>query len=242
MTFQPVIARELRVAARRKSTRRIRLWTTVAAILVVGGFLLVGPVFRGPGVGGLLFQIITGYAFGLCALAGVFVTSDCLSEEKRAGTLGLLILTDLTPHDIVLGKFAARLLNPFLALLAILPVISLSLLLGGVTPGEFWRVTLTLLNTLFLSSAIGIGVSAWSRDAQRAAGATLGVVVLLCVLLPLAQLFAGKYLGTSLLVTANLFGPFFTYRSAMDAAYAVEPYWFWGSLCTVHVTGCSWQH
>jgi ABC-type transport system involved in multi-copper enzyme maturation permease subunit len=240
MTFLPVIARELRVAARRKSTRRIRLLTTVAAILVVGVFLLVGPVFRGAGVGGLLFQIITGYAFGLCALAGVFVTSDCLSEEKRAGTLGLLFLTDLVPRDIVLGKFVARLLNPFLAWLAILPVISLSLLLGGVTAGEFWRVALALLNTLFLSLAIGLAVSAWSHDAQRAAGAVLGILVLLFAVLPVAHALAWNRALSSVFGAANWFSPFFSYRRAMDVVYAADPGKFWASLAVAHALGWLW--
>ena len=188
--------------------------------------MLVGPLFRGAGVGGLLFQITTGYVFAVSALAGVFVTSDCLSEEKRAGTLGLLFLTDLRPHEIVLGKLVARMLNPFLAWLAVLPVISLSLLLGGVTAGEFWRVALALLNTLFLSLAIGVAVSAWSRDAQRAASSVLGFIVLLCVALPVAQVTFGRFAPASMLGVANWLGPFFTYRRAMDSMYGNEPSWF----------------
>ena len=39
MTFLPIVDRELRVAARRKSTYRIRTWTVVVA-LVVGCFSL----------------------------------------------------------------------------------------------------------------------------------------------------------------------------------------------------------
>jgi ABC-type transport system involved in multi-copper enzyme maturation permease subunit len=237
MTFLPIVERELRVAARRKSTRRVRVWTTVAAILVVGLFLLVGPVFRGAGIGGLLFQIITGYAFGLCGLAGVFVTSDCLSEEKRAGTLGLLFLTDLMPRDIVLGKFVARLLNPFLAWLAILPVISLSLMLGGVTAGEFWRVALSLLNTLFVSLAIGVAVSARSHDAQRAASGTLAMLVLLLAALPVAYTAAWNSVSATVLSALNWLSPFFNYRSAMDSAYAVAPGKFWGSLLAGHALG-----
>src|ERR1044071_3968289 len=104
MTFLPIVERELRVAARRKSTYRIRSWTVVLAI--VGSFfsLMFFLMVRGrAAVGHSLFTYLTCYAFGLCVLAGVFLTADCLSEEKREGTIGLLFLTDPHGYDVVLG-------------------------------------------------------------------------------------------------------------------------------------------
>ena len=62
---------------------------------------------RSGGAGKALYTTLTGFAFGLCLLAGVLLTADCLSEEKREGTLGLLFLTDLKGYDVVLGKFMA---------------------------------------------------------------------------------------------------------------------------------------
>ena len=81
-------------------------------------------------------------------LAGIFTTADCLSEEKREGTLGLLFLTDLKGYDIVLGKIVAASVNWFFGLLALFPVLALSLLMGGVAPGEFWRKILGLATSL----------------------------------------------------------------------------------------------
>src|SRR5438094_2612698 len=104
---------------------------------------------RGRGsLGHPLFTYLTGYAFGLCLFPGVFLTADCLSEEKREGTLGLLFLTDLKGYDVVLGKLMATSLNAFYGLLAIFPLLALPLLLGGVSLWEFCRVMLALVNTL----------------------------------------------------------------------------------------------
>ena len=97
MTFLPIVERELRLAARRPNTRRIRWWTAVVAMLGGGfGFLILG-VAGGPAPtgSGLLFTLLTSYAFLLCVVTGVLLNSDCLSREKREGTLGLLFLTDL---------------------------------------------------------------------------------------------------------------------------------------------------
>ena len=108
-----------------------------------------------------------------CVLSGRISTADCLSEEKREGTLGLLFLTDLKGYDIVLGKLVSTSLGGLYGLLAVLPVLALPLLMGGVTNGEFWRIVLVLVNTFLFSLAIGIFGSAISRDARRAMVAEL---------------------------------------------------------------------
>ena len=111
-------------------------------------------------------------AFGFALLSGVFLTADCLSAERREGTLGLLFLTDLTPLDVALGKLAATSLHACYALLAAFPVLALPLLLGGVTGAEFARVLLVLAVTLFLSLAAGLCVSAVNRETRNAMGGT----------------------------------------------------------------------
>ena len=50
-------------------------------------------------------------------------TMDCISEEKREGTLGLLFLTDLKGYDVALGKLCANSVRSFYALLATVPVV-----------------------------------------------------------------------------------------------------------------------
>src|SRR5207244_6229372 len=86
--------------------------------------------------GRYLFRALFGFAFVYCLFIGARLTADCLSEEKRDGTLGLLFLTDLKGYDVVFGKLAATSVNSIYALLAILPVISLPVQLGGVTRSE----------------------------------------------------------------------------------------------------------
>ena len=190
MTFLPIVQRELRTAARNKATGRIRWWVTLIALVVCSQLFLFMSLNGGGSVGNPLFSILTGYAFLLSLLAGVFLTADCLSEERREGTLGLLFLTDLNGYDVVLGKFMARSLSAFYLLLALLPVTSLPMLLGGVTGAEFWRMALALLNALFFSLAAGLFVSAFSKHGRRAMGRTLGLLVVLAALPALNRLFS----------------------------------------------------
>jgi ABC-type transport system involved in cytochrome c biogenesis permease component len=191
MTFLPIVDRELRVAARRWSTFWLRMAAALVAILIAGGFLglilLTSRMGGGAptGLGGYLFQILTWLSFAAAGLAGMFFTADCLSEEKRDGTLGLLFLTDLRGHDVVLGKLMATSLRTFYALLAVFPVLAITLLLGGVTGGDFWRKMLALANTLFCSLAAGMLVSSASRQAHKAMAGTVLVLLAFAAALPL---------------------------------------------------------
>src|SRR5207247_5618088 len=90
----------------------------------------------------ILCSVRTGSAVVYCLLRGVGLTADCLSEEKREGTLGLLFLTDVRGYDVVFGKLVATSLNALYGVLAIVPVLAVPLLMGGVAAGEFGRIAL----------------------------------------------------------------------------------------------------
>jgi ABC-type transport system involved in multi-copper enzyme maturation permease subunit len=177
MTFLPIVERELRVATRTRFTYWLRVVAAAVALIFGGGYFLLMTVtpFAGAGftLGGPLFAILTWMCFAATLSAGLFFTSDCLSEEKREGTLGFLFLTDLRGYDVVLGKLFVTSLRCAFALLAVFPILAVTLLLGGVEPAQFWKAMLALLNAMFFSLATGMFVSSLSRDGQKALAATL---------------------------------------------------------------------
>src|SRR5439155_4404128 len=130
-------------------------------------------------IGRHVFEGLAGLIFIYCLAYGRRSTADCLSQEKRERTLGLLFLTDLKGHDVVLGKLAATSLRGFYGLLAIFPVLAVPLLMGGITPGEFWRMLLVLVVTFLCSLAIGMLGSALSREFRRAMAANFLLLLLL---------------------------------------------------------------
>ncbi len=168
MTFLPIVARELRVASRRGGL----YWNRVVAAtlaLGLGAIVYVSTAEQPPPVQGrALFWSLAWLAFVFCLLAGARLTADTLSEERREGTLGLLFLTDLRGYDIVLGKLAACSLNGVYSLLAVVPIMALALLFGGVSGRQFGLTVLVLANTLFCSLAVGCWVSTWFENGRRA--------------------------------------------------------------------------
>lgn len=182
MNWLPVVERELLVTARRKGTA----WERVAfagVALIVFAFLLAFSNLPPRRLGQELFTILSLLLFMSCAVAGVRYTSDCLSEERRNGTLPLLFLTNLSGLGIVLGKMASRTLAPVYNLVAALPVLSMCLLLGGVTAGQIWAVSLALVGTTFISLAAGLWVSSGGLGEKNVLVTTV-VLLLVMTLLP----------------------------------------------------------
>src|SRR5881394_1700718 len=167
MTLLPIVARELRVASRRAATYWTRFSFALLAI-IVGSFAWAILFRQSPRETGYwLFVCLAVIAYLYSLISGALATADCVSEEKREGTLGLLFLTDLRSYDIVLGKLAASSITASYGLLAIFPIMGIPLLLGGVAPAEFWRVVLVCLNNLFFSLTLGLICSTLCKDERK---------------------------------------------------------------------------
>src|SRR5689334_1698681 len=144
MTFLPIVQRELRVSARKRSTFWLRVVAALIGLVIGGGCLMVFSLDT-PGTAGLgqvLFGVLTWMALIAALASGLFFTSDCLSEEKREGTLGFLFLTDLKGYDVAGGKLLATSVRGSYAFLAVVPMLAATLLMGGVTGVAFWKTTL----------------------------------------------------------------------------------------------------
>jgi ABC-type transport system involved in multi-copper enzyme maturation permease subunit len=244
MILLPIVGRELRVASRRRGLYRARGGLALAAI----GVLVFALVFLMRGAvpsaqhGMWLFRALLTVSFAFCLFAGAGLTADCVSEEKREGTLGLLFLTDLKGFDVVLGKLSANSLSAVYGLVATLPVHVLTVQLGGVTAGELVRSALLLLNTLFFSLAVGLFVSALSQDERKAMFATVFLVALGTVAPAVIAFVVGGFLSALLRTDEVILG-----LLSFSPAYGLgsllvgnlpgigPPRWlFWSSLLWVH--------
>ena len=87
MTFLPIVDRELRVTARKRSTFWLRPIAAVVACVIAFGFFAWSETRLGISPGKALFATLTWLSLAATLSAGLFLTSDCLSEEKREGTL-----------------------------------------------------------------------------------------------------------------------------------------------------------
>jgi ABC-type transport system involved in cytochrome c biogenesis permease component len=240
----PIVDRELRVAARRPST----YWTRFSAAAI--SFVLVAWLLRAlrrepPAQAAItLFVVLSSIAFVLGFVAAFRHAADCLSEEKREGTLGLLFLTDLRGYDVVLGKLVASSVHAVYAIAATLPLLAIPLLIGGVAPIAFWQMVAVLLNTLFFTLAAAVMISAVSRDARRAAFGTFLVTLFFAGGLPGAGWLYAEFLvrpPTGRVPEAFLVpSPVYSFGLAIQAAIRSRPdVHFWKSIFVVHTLAWS---
>jgi ABC-type transport system involved in multi-copper enzyme maturation permease subunit len=236
MTFLPIVERELRVAARRTHSYRTRTLVAFITCVVVSGILITAGQFPTPmKMGQSLFKLLSSLAFVYCLLEGARNTADCLSEEKREGTLGLLFLTDLKGYDVVLGKLLATSLNSFYCLVAVFPAFAISLMLGGVTPGEFWRMVLVLTNTLFLSLCTAMWISSISQDARKAWGAALGLMLAILLGPWLVDCLIAFSIPKPSNAVFSVLSPFVAAELVYDVEYNAGPAHFWWSFFLIQL-------
>jgi ABC-type transport system involved in multi-copper enzyme maturation permease subunit len=166
MNVLPVVVRELREQARQPATYWLRL-------LGAAGLLTVGVLFtmdRGLGYrqGQRLFSSMHWVLF--CTIWGLvpIMTADCISRERREGTLGLLFLTPLTARDVVLAKGLVHGLRAATVAVAAVPVLVIPFLLGGVDWGAVMVALVLNLGSFFAALAAGLLASSRQFAMHRA--------------------------------------------------------------------------
>jgi hypothetical protein len=209
--MQMVVQRELRAGSRRRITYWGRFFAAAAGIFVLWqGSQAVND-------GGELFFTTAIIAAGMCFLDAIRRAAASIAEEKAEGTLGLLILTPLSGAELLFGKLISVALGAMPLALAVVPVLAICLLLGGISGAEFTRLTFALAHGLSIAIITGIFVSCNSTSTVGAMFITIVVLGLACILCaPL-----------SMIGTVNPLAPFVFIT---DMQYRSNPLIFWASI------------
>jgi ABC-type transport system involved in multi-copper enzyme maturation permease subunit len=188
MSLLPVIARELRAEARRPFNYWLRVIGVAAITLVFAGSMIdqrESPAMLGT----RLFGNLNATFFFAIWILVPLLTADCISREKREGTLGLLFLTRLTAHGIVMGKSLIHGLRALTLFLGMLPILALPFLIGGVSWKDGCLALMLDLSALILALTAGLLASTLAKDWVRAS----------VLALVLSFTFAGAFLVIHLL-------------------------------------------
>jgi len=168
----PIIERELRLSARRAATHWGRVGAGAAAIglAIWSVYTIAGSPGWGNRAGRATFITLALVATISTVATALRLTSPSIAAEKREGTLGLLFLTHLKPYDVVFGKLAVTMLTTFYRAMAVVPVLAIPMLMGGVTVGDVAQIAGVLMNMVFLAAAAGMLASTLSSNEKSASG------------------------------------------------------------------------
>ncbi len=184
---QPVIWREMKTRA----YGRRMIWIKLSYILLV---LIIAGVSLASNSDGdqqeLVLGMISGPAFsflGIGILSLLLVNAQAvtsLTNERDGGTLQILLVTDLRPHEFILGKIGGALWNAR-------EMIVLPLLMMIATAATGQTASLTVENVIYLCVAyvvlsifavtLGLHAGLTYENSRHAIGHSLGTMFFLCV-------------------------------------------------------------
>lgn len=239
MNHLPIIERELRVASR---ARAGHIWRVLFGLAAICG-LWIGfeeTQHSRSGGGDEVLVILSCISMVFCGFSGAFLTADCISREKRDGTLGLLFLSNLSAFDVIIGKLVAGCLRFTVCLLVILPFMMVPLLKGGVGWMEVSRSWFGLIAVFFFSASLGVFVSVLVVEARTGIIAVI-VWVLIQAFLPfLARLILDEMMShRAILDLVFLPSPVVLPIFSINDLYLQEQYGralYWGSSL-IHLLG-----
>ncbi len=241
MRFLSVADRELRSAARQKATYRTRWLTAVLFFGLLIWLLWVFQGFTNRRAAPEIFKILSVLTFLYCLFLGTARTADCISVERREGTLGLLFLTNLNSAEIIAGKLCSTALASVYGLMAIFPMLALPLLMGGITFGSFARTVLALLNGILFALAAGFLASVLCKRQFTAIALALGLTVGLGGGSLLGAAAAYSYGPTKPLADwLAVFSPLYTLLAADGTQLFGSSNRFWLSAATVASLSLGW--
>jgi ABC-type transport system involved in cytochrome c biogenesis permease component len=165
MTFLPVIGRELRSSSRHAFTYHLR--TIGAGVVILVCFVFGLDEGFSPSMGKQLFATLHFTLFWAIWVLAPLLTADCISRERREGTLGLLFLTHLKSPDIVVAKGVAHGMRAMTLWVAVVPIVTIPFLMGGVGWTDVALSTLVNLSAICWALAAGLLASASNKSWLR---------------------------------------------------------------------------
>lgn len=151
------------------------------------------------------------------------MTAGSISGERERRTLNLLLTTQMTARDVVIGKLVANLSTILLLIVSSFPILALVFIYGGITILDVARLLLCYVTTAFLTGSIGVFCSAYFRKSTIATVASYCITALLSLGTVAAYELSGVLSRGSGLSGSNgffylmLFNPGATFRSALSS-------------------------
>jgi ABC-type transport system involved in multi-copper enzyme maturation permease subunit len=181
----PVFTRQAAIAPRRVWFYAARTLFVAAlfGIVLTSWQLLVGSQ-RVENLGDLAWfgaavtQILAPLQLAVALPFSALLVASAVALEKDRKTLELLLMTNLSNSELVLGKLLAGMLTVVMVVVAALPLMMLLALLGGVSTGQILRIEIVTLASAFVAGSLGSTIALWREKTFQALAMTALVIVL----------------------------------------------------------------
>ena len=170
--------------------------------------------------GSILFQILAPLQLVWAAFFSAMLAAAAVAHEKDRKTLILLLLTNLSNCELVLGKLLASILNVLVMLAAAVPLFMAVALLGGISYRQIALAFAVTLSSVLACGSLGSLLALWREKTFQALALTVLVLVLWVTgwEIVAAGAFGNSIGGIPCQVLATGFSP---WRAVLEA---VQPY------------------
>jgi ABC-2 family transporter protein len=152
----------------------ILLWTAWQTLIGWQDIREVGVLAR---FGNIIYWMFAMLQLTLVLFFAPLFTAAAVSYEKDRRTFTLLLMTDLSDLEIVLGKLAAGLLNILTILGASVGLLSLCVFFGGISFGQVINLFLVTMASGMAGGALGLLIALWRDRTFQSISLTILMVV-----------------------------------------------------------------
>ncbi len=225
MLIGPVFNREVTAAPRSWRLYLLRAGYVAAlfGLILTAWLILIGSQqVRGLGdlarFGSAVFALLAPLQLAMAIAFSALLTAAAVAQEKDRRTLDLLLMTNLSNFELVLGKLMASMLNVLVLIVAATALLMSITLLGGVSYPQVFRVVAVTLTAAAVAGSLGSTIALWrEKTFQSLAMTALLVVLWLLAGEIVAAGFQGKvWLGIPTEQWAVVLSPFHAIFSALQ--------------------------
>ena len=213
----PVFTREFAITPRRGRVyvARAAYSATLVGLIAVAWLMLTGTqLIRDIGdlarFGTLLFQILCPLQMVVAIFFSALLAASAVSQEKDRRTMILLLMTNLSNSELVLGKLFASLLHVLVLLATAIPIFMFIVLLGGVSLNQVLEMAAVTFAAVLVCGSLGALVAFWREKTFQALAVSVMAIVL--------------WIGFWEVVASGVLGVSFAGLSAESCAAAMSPW------------------
>ena len=180
----PVFTREFTITPRRGRVyvARAAYVGALLGLIAVAWLMLTGTqLIRDLGdlarFGTLLFQILCPLQLVVAVFFSALLAASAVSQEKDRRTLILLLMTNLSNSELVLGKLLASLLHVLVLMASAIPVFAMIMLLGSVSVVQIAEMFGVTLAAVLVCGSFGSTIAFWREKTFQALAMTVMAIV-----------------------------------------------------------------
>ncbi len=176
LSVNPILKKDVLVNSRNsKMAMTITLINILFSFIVIMIFLINrGEMYQAYYANiASMFPVLAMCEIGIIGLIMPIITSTSVSGERERQTLDIMLTTPIKPFSIVAGKLLSAMVTTFMYVIATLPFLAVSFVVGGLEWTALFKYVVMILFIDIYIGSIGVFFSCVKRTSVSAAVSTI---------------------------------------------------------------------